>query len=74
MSSKSSKIKKNSLVRLGKAKAINPLALLCIGDVIAILTGVKFAILMLATLVIFFNLLIELFLMQKVPNQHKPCS
>ena len=38
----------------------NPLALLCIGDVIAILTRVKFAILTLATLGIFFSLLIKL--------------
>ena len=37
-----------------------PLALLCTGDVIAILTRV-FAILMLATLVIFFSLLMKLF-------------
>ena len=51
------------LVRL--RKAINPLAFLCIGDVIAILTGVKFAIIMLATLVIFFSLLIKLFFKAK---------
>ena len=42
-----------------------PLALLCIGDVIAILTRVKFAILTLATLVIFFSLLIKLFFKAK---------
>ena len=40
----------------------NPLALLCIGDVIAILT--------LATVVIFLSLLIKLFLKQKPPKQH----
>ena len=44
-----------------------PLALLCIGDVIAILTRV-FAILMLATLVIFFSLLMKLFLKQSDPH------
>ena len=40
----------------------NPLTLLCIGDVIAILT--------LATVVIFLSLLIKLFLKQKPPKQH----
>ena len=48
----------------------NPLALFCIGDVIAILTRVKFAILTLATVVIFLSLLIKLFLKQKPPKQH----
>ena len=42
-----------------------PLAL-----IFAILTRVKLAILMLATLVIFFSLLIKLFLKQKLPKQH----
>ena len=42
-----------------------PIALLCIGDVIAILTQVKFAILMLATEVIFFNLLMKFFFKAK---------
>ena len=44
--------------------------MLCIGDVIAILTQVKFAIVTLATLVIFVSLLIKLFLKQKLPKQH----
>ena len=48
-----------------------PLALLCIGDVIAILRRVEFAILTLATVVIFLSLLIKLFfLKQKLPKQH----
>ena len=51
-------------------KAINPLALLCIGDVIASLMLVKFAILTLATLLIFFSLLKKFFLKQKLPKQH----
>ena len=46
-------------------KAINPLALVCIGEVIAIIMLVKFAILTLATLVIFFSLLIKLFFKAK---------
>ena len=44
--------------------------MLCISDVIAILTRVKFAIVTLATLVIFVSLLIKLFLKQKLPKQH----
>ena len=47
-----------------------PLALLCIGDVIAILRRVEFAILTLAIVVIFLSLLIKLFLKQKPPKQH----
>jgi len=46
-------------------KAINPLALLCIGDVIASLMLVKFAILTLATLLIFFSLLKKIFFKAK---------
>ena len=49
---------------MATVKAINLLALVCIGDVIAILMLV-FAILTLATLVIFFSLLIKLFFKAK---------
>ena len=44
-------------------KAIKPL--LCIGDAIVIITRVKFAVLTLATVVIFFSLLIKLFFKAK---------
>ena len=43
----------------------NPLALLCIGDVIAILRRVEFVILTLAIVVIFLSLLIKLFFKAK---------
>ena len=52
-------------LKLRTSNAINPIALLCIGDVIAILMQAKFAILTLATLVIFFSLLIKLFFKAK---------